>query len=673
MEEAPVAAPRRLITWRSVGLGLLLAVGIACVSPYNDYVVNNSYLIGSYFPPVVTLAVFAFVLLVNGPLHKFAPRWALSSPELAVVMAMGLLACSIPGQGLMRMFVPMPVAPFYFTDKADYHELLQKMHLPRWLFAVSDPANGNGDRAYTAFYSRLTPGEHIPWRTWLPPLVGWGTFAAAFLATLFALACVLRYQWTTNERLAFPIAQLQGMLIAPPKPGRAFNELFSSRAFWIGCGLIFVLQSTAVLNLYFPSVVPEIPLSYDLTTRFAEQPWTDLPVWIKTGTLYFTLLGLSYFTPTRVSFSLWSTAVGVALLRWAFDPSLSRLAESGLQDQQLGAAFAVVAGVLWVGRQHWAVLVRSLIGRRRPGDAQGVFLTYRVASIALLVGVGVMFAWLCVVGMTPWLAAACVLMIVMAHVLTARVVAETGFAFVRVPVPFDSMLKAMPANWLTPRDAFLYGSMHYGYMQAARESELVFAMHGLNVINDAAETQPPHRGAAAVLIGTLVVTFVACVMASLWCYYNYATPLWADNTGLLNPVSLSTWPKMYLVEFPTAVGKGVHTAKINDVWTQVAIGIGVAVVLQALSWRFASWPLLPVGYLMCGSGYVHYAWLSLLLGWGFKVLILRFGGAKLFNDLKPFFVGLIFGEALAVGVWLIVTLVLALSGEGFQVVRFLPQ
>ena len=83
--------------------------------------------------------------------------------------------------------------------------------------------------------------------------------------------------------------------------------------------------------------------------------------------------------------------------------------------------------------------------------------------------------------------------------------------------------------------------------------------------------------------------------------------------------------------------------------------------------------LLPVGFLMAQSWYIQSAWFSLFLGWGAKVVILRFGGAKLFNDLKPFFIGLIFGEALATGLWLIVTLMVALSGAEFHVVRFLPQ
>src|SRR5687768_6570853 len=93
---------RRAITWRSVIFGLLISVGIVTLTPYNDYVVNNSFLVGSYFPPIVALGMLALVLLVNGPLHRYAPRLALAPGELAIVMAMALISCSIPSQGLMR-------------------------------------------------------------------------------------------------------------------------------------------------------------------------------------------------------------------------------------------------------------------------------------------------------------------------------------------------------------------------------------------------------------------------------------------------------------------------------------------------------------------------------------------------------------------------------------------
>lgn len=76
-------------------------------------------------------------------------------------------------------------------------------------------------------------------------------------------------------------------------------------------------------------------------------------------------------------------------------------------------------------------------------------------------------------------------------------------------------------------------------------------------------------------------------------------------------------------------------------------------MLQGAALRWTAWPLAPVGYVVASSWYMQVAWFSLLLGWAAKVLILKFGGSKLFMEARPLFVGMVFGEALAAGVWLI--------------------
>ena len=64
---------------------------------------------------------------------------------------------------------------------------------------------------------------------------------------------------------------------------------------------------------------------------------------------------------------------------------------------------------------------------------------------------------------------------------------------------------------------------------------------------------------------------------------------------------------------------------------------------------------------------------SLLVGWLAKVLILRFGGARFFQAGRNIFIGMIFGEALAAGVWLVINLILASNGyTNYQPLRFLP-
>ena len=85
------------------------------------------------------------------------------------------------------------------------------------------------------------------------------------------------------------------------------------------------------------------------------------------------------------------------------------------------------------------------------------------------------------------------------------------------------------------------------------------------------------------------------------------------------------------------------------------------------------WPLAPVGFLVCHSWYIQVAWASLLLGCVIKMLVVRLGGSSLLVRLRPMFVGLIIGEALTIGLWLVVSLALAGADLPFYRVMLSPR
>jgi hypothetical protein len=103
----------------------------------------------------------------------------------------------------------------------------------------------------------------------------------------------------------------------------------------------------------------------------------------------------------------------------------------------------------------------------------------------------------------------------------------------------------------------------------------------------------------------------------------------------------------------------------------ISLGFGVTVLLEVASLRYASWPFLPVGYVASYGSNVENAWFSIFVGWLCQVLIVRFGGASLFQKAKPFFIGLIFGEGLAAGLWLIINAIVVAHGGAPQSVKFL--
>jgi hypothetical protein len=170
-----------------------------------------------------------------------------------------------------------------------------------------------------------------------------------------------------------------------------------------------------------------------------------------------------------------------------------------------------------------------------------------------------------------------------------------------------------------------------------------------------------------------VLGLAVAVGSSLYCYYTYATPITPEVQDVINPWGSVNSPRDRLVNpLKQSAAHAVATPQNYSSALHVGIGAAVTALLQIGALRYAAWPLLPVGYVVCFTWYMQMAWFSIFLGWLCKVVVVRFGGIRFYQKAKPFFIGIIFGEALAAGFWLVVNLILAGTGHAYKVVNFLP-
>jgi hypothetical protein len=90
----------------------------------------------------------------------------------------------------------------------------------------------------------------------------------------------------------------------------------------------------------------------------------------------------------------------------------------------------------------------------------------------------------------------------------------------------------------------------------------------------------------------------------------------------------------------------------------VALGIGFARL------RFTHWPFHPVVFVFLGGHQAKMMGVSFLIGWMIKTLVNKYGGARLYNSLKPFMIGVIAGEMSARLIPMIVgAVVYAVTGQ----------
>ena len=148
-------------------------------------------------------------------------------------------------------------------------------------------------------------------------------------------------------------------------------------------------------------------------------------------------------------------------------------------------------------------------------------------------------------------------------------------------------------------------------------------------------------GMTVTIILAVAVSFVS--MLAL-CYKFGIRELqldWAARTTLAALQNVQT-----LVESPPDPGRWVHFFSI--------LGAAVMLILVVCYHRFYWWPIHPIGYLTAYSSAMKVLWFSFFVGWLANSLCMRYGGVKLFNKLRLFFMGLIIGDFVMGGVWAIV-------------------
>ena len=89
-------------------------------------------------------------------------------------------------------------------------------------------------------------------------------------------------------------------------------------------------------------------------------------------------------------------------------------------------------------------------------------------------------------------------------------------------------------------------------------------------------------------------------------------------------------------------------------WLWTLFGAGVMTLLLIARHHLTGWPFHPLGFAVSGGWTMSIAWSSILVAWLIKILVLRYGGAGTYQRSRPFLMGLIIGQFVVAGLWLIV-------------------
>jgi hypothetical protein len=90
----------------------------------------------------------------------------------------------------------------------------------------------------------------------------------------------------------------------------------------------------------------------------------------------------------------------------------------------------------------------------------------------------------------------------------------------------------------------------------------------------------------------------------------------------------------------------------NLVW--MAFGALMVLLMMTMRSRFLWFPLHPLGYLVAPGYAIKRLWFSFFLGWLIKSLVMKYGGSDAYRNLRPFMIGLILGNVVAMVFWVLI-------------------
>ncbi len=688
-------ASPRVVTWRSLLLGLVGVVFVCGLTPYNDYVVGNTYLVGNFLPIGLLLYFMLFIMAINAPLRWLSPRHALGGGELSAALVMVLVSCAIPSSGLMR-YLPSVLVNIWNNSAAngDYQRLLRQLNLPDWIFptmAGKDVLAKASDPVVRDFVGRTwveqnTWSAHwnaVPWAAWLTPALTWGALMACIWGALLFLSVIVRRQWVENERLAFPLATVYLNLIEEPEKGKLVNKLLRSRLFWMAFGAVFFIHGFNALHVYNTKLWPEIPISFNFWNLFTSPPWNFTEWGFRSSMIYFSIVGIVFFLQSKVAFSLWFTYILLQLVKMSLGTYQAELTYAMQQDQMLGGYTVFACIILWIGRHHWALVVRQMFFRARPTDPQGRYLPYSLAGWGLVVCLLGIVLWLKLAGATVMGAVVLVLMLFLLYLVVARILAETGLIFIQALMsptrPWLYMLNSLPGTTsaqTSQQSYFLSNVIGLIQVHDQRESMAGFLPQALR-ITDKAYDQGQRKGTPGLglilsLILAMGVGFLVSGASMLYVEYNHASTLGKHPENPINNYPGNSALNGTVMDPSVRYLDGIGPSENHNRWKSLVTGAGITSFLGIMRLRFVNWPLHPVGYLLVYSYPMQKIWFSIMIGWLAKMFIVRFGGSTLYRQSLPFFFGLIVGEAGAAAFWLIVSLLLNAAGLPFRPISLLP-
>lgn len=630
-----------MITKRALIIGSICSFLIGAGEPFSVLLIQGSPMCADYSTGGALFLLFLitfFIFLLNSFFKK--KKIGLSPSELITIYIMMIVSCAIPSWGFTMNLIGLIGGIFYYATATNRWEELIHPHLPKFLFPDKN--------ALWSLYEGLPfKGEKIPYGAWIKPLFFWFIFILAIYFIGICLVVIFRKQWSEKERLIYPLTILPGEMVSSEIP------FYKNPIMWLGFSIPAIIYSINGLHSLFP-LFPVIQLSRRLIA-FRSTFWIPIRI-------FFEVIGLAFLLSLDVSFSLWFFAViaicltgYLNIIGFSIGPvePFSDPAPQVIAYQSLGALIVLVISSIWFARGHLKSVFKNAIGKKEIDDTEEI-LPYKICVWGGLLSF-IFCVWFIYLTGLPFISSVFFLLIAFIIFLgLTRISAQAGLAYYRAPViPAAVTLHTFGSKFLGDKGLVSLG-LTFSWATDIRTMVMTSTANGLKL---AEKFKIFGRKLFLSIIISILITLVSSAWSILTICYKYGginLYSWQFGPGLSN--FSARWVKEYIL-YPIGFGKAQLFFTL--------IGGFFMILLVIARAKFPWWPISPVG-LACGLPYpIHHTWFSVFIAWLIKFLVMRYGGIKVYQKIKPFFLGLILGSFATGGIWLVISFLTGTKGISF--------
>ncbi|MGC8977574.1 MAG: DUF6785 family protein, partial [Candidatus Ratteibacteria bacterium] len=482
--------------------------------------------------------------------------------------------------------------------------------------------------AITWFFEGIPKGEKIPWVAWIKPLSLWIPLNLfVYLAMIFIMV-ILHKQWSENERLNYPMTKTPIELINCEK-----NNIFKNGLFWSGFLIPFMIGLINGLHFYFPNI-PVIELTKDLS------------IFRRTLSLQFRvsfpMIGFTYFVNLSLSFSLWFFCLLTTVEQGFFN-----ITGFGSQEflpynsdrpllgwQSLGSLIVIVLYGLVISRKNLMSIIKAKDGNE--------IISPKAAFVGSILSFLFIYVWLLYSGLSLLPAFVFLFFSFLIYIGITRVICEGGLAATRAPVIAPVITNSfLGSSYLGPSNLVGLG-LTFVYASDVRTFVMASVANGLKIAENVKKKKK-------IVFWAIIISIFITLFSSIW-----ATIILCYKYGGINA---NQWFFVHGPQYPLRyIADKIKNPKGPD-WQYIGFtGIGAlfTIFLFVMRMKFFNFPLHPLGFAFSTIMMTNALWFSIFISWLIKVLILRYGGPKIYEKFKSSFIGLIVGQFVISGLFLIV-------------------